>query len=238
MSGFDLRALEPVFLGIERAGLDLILVGGHAVSFYATKYRERCPELQPYLPLLSKDGDWIGTINDGLRLAATLQLKWKANPRKGGMQGLSLGRIEMPTPAGAKIEILGQILGADAKEIRESAVTESARGFTIRIINPFLLYQTKGLNLVSIPQRKSEGSRQDAKQFTVMGIVLSEVLKEFATTVGDERALIKSSGRLLEFSLTTDGAALVKAGAMESVHVASFRSHGNAHGRERAKRCQ
>ena len=167
------------------------------------------------LPLLSKDGDWIGTINDGLRLAATLQLKWKANPRKGGMQGLSLGRIEMPTPAGAKIEILGQILGADAKEIRESAVTESARGFTIRIINPFLLYQTKGLNLVSIPQRKSEGSRQDAKQFTVMGIILSEVLKEFATTVGDERALIKSSGRLLEFSLTTDGAALVKAGAMD-----------------------
>ena len=48
-----------------------------------------------------------------------------------------------------------------------------------------------------------------------MGIVISEVLKEFATTAGDERALIKSSGRLLEFSLTTDGAALVKAGAMD-----------------------
>ena len=129
--------------------------------------------------------------------------------------GLSLGRINLEEPRGGKIEILGQILGADAKQIRESAVTESARGFTIRVINPFLLYQTKGLNLASIQQRKPEGSRQDAKQFTVMGIVISEVLKEFATTAGDERALIKSSGRLLEFSLTTDGAALVKAGAMD-----------------------
>jgi hypothetical protein len=48
-----------------------------------------------------------------------------------------------------------------------------------------------------------------------MGIVVSEILKEFATTVGDERALIKSSGRMLDFCLTGDGAALVKAGAMD-----------------------
>jgi hypothetical protein len=85
VSGFDLSALQPVFLAIERAGLDVILVGGHAVSFYATKYRQRCPELQAYLPLLSKDGDWIGSINDGLRLAAILQLEW--NPNRRGIQG-------------------------------------------------------------------------------------------------------------------------------------------------------
>jgi hypothetical protein len=69
VSAFDLRALEVVFLAIEQAGLDVILVGGHAVSFYAAKYREHCPELLLYLPLLSKDGDWIGTVDDGMRLA-------------------------------------------------------------------------------------------------------------------------------------------------------------------------
>ena len=37
------------------------------------------------------------------------------------MQGLSLGRIDLDEPRGGKIEILGQILGADAKEIRETA---------------------------------------------------------------------------------------------------------------------
>jgi hypothetical protein len=51
------------------------------------------------------------------------------------MQGLSLGRIDLDEPRGGKIEILGQILGADAKEIRETAIVESALGFTIRIIS-------------------------------------------------------------------------------------------------------
>jgi hypothetical protein len=130
VSGFDLSALDPVFLAIERANLDLILVGGHAVSFYAVKYRDRCPELLRYFPLLSKDADWIGTVEDGMRLASVLRLAWNRNPRKGGMQGLSLGRINLEVPPGATIEILGKILGADAKEIRETAVTESAGGFT------------------------------------------------------------------------------------------------------------
>ncbi|MFY9987405.1 MAG: hypothetical protein WAK31_21790 [Chthoniobacterales bacterium] len=222
MSGFDLSALEPVFLAVERTDLDLILVGGHAVSFYAAKYRDRCPELAQYFPLRSKDADWIGTIDDGMRLASALHLIWRGNPRKGGMQGLSLGRIDLDEPRGGKIEILGQILGAGAKEIRETAVTESALGFTIRIINPFLLYETKGLNLATIPQREGEGGRQDAKQFAVMGIITSDLLKQFAMTPGDERALIKTCGRLLDFSLSQNGAALVKAGAMDPFKLLPF----------------
>jgi hypothetical protein len=47
----------------------------------------------------------------------------------------------------------------------------------------------------------------------LVGIIISELLTEFATTLGDERILIKSSGRLLDFCLTENGAALVKAGA-------------------------
>jgi hypothetical protein len=88
------------------------------------------------------------------------------------MQGLSLGRIDLDEARSGKIEILGQILGADAKEIRETAIVESALGFTIRIINPFLLYETKGLNLATIPQREWEGGRKDAKQFAVMELLL------------------------------------------------------------------
>jgi hypothetical protein len=131
------------------------------------------------------------------------------------MQGLSLGRIDLQVPPGGKIEILGKILGADAQEVRDSAVTESAGDFAIRVINPFLLYLTKGINLATIQQREREGARQDAKQFTVIGIIVAQLLREFATTSGEERALVKSLGRLLELALTKEGATLVKAGAMD-----------------------
>jgi hypothetical protein len=48
-----------------------------------------------------------------------------------------------------------------------------------------------------------------------MGIIISELLREFATTAGDERALVKGAGRLLELALTREGVALVKSGAMD-----------------------
>jgi hypothetical protein len=219
VSGFELSALDPVFRAIKLADLDVVLVGGHAVSFYAVKYADRCPELLRYFPLLSKDADLIGTVNDGLRLAAALRLEWQRNPRKGGMQGLSLGQINLPEPPGAKLEILGKILGADAKTIRESALNESRGDIKIRVIHPLLLYQTKGINLAGIAQKGEVSQRQDAKQFTVMGKVVAELFREFTTTPGDERALVKSAGRLLEFALTKEGAALVKAGAMDPMQL-------------------
>jgi hypothetical protein len=215
VSGFELSALEPVFRAIKLADLDVVLLGGHAVSFYAVKYSDRCPELLRYYPLLSKDADLLGTVDDRLRLASALRLEWRRNPRKGGMQGLSLGQINLPEPPGAKLEILGKILGADAESIRESALNESSGDIRIRVIHPLLLYQTKGINLAGIDQQRGKSQRQDAKQFVIMGIVVAELLKEFATTSGDERALVKSAGRLLEFALTEDGAALVKTGAMD-----------------------
>jgi hypothetical protein len=107
------------------------------------------------------------------------------------------------------------VLGADADSIRESALNESRGDIRLRVIHPLLLYQTKGINLAGIDQQREESQRQDAKQFTVMGIVVAALLREFATTSGDERALVKSAGRLLEFALTKEGAALVKAGAMD-----------------------
>jgi hypothetical protein len=48
-----------------------------------------------------------------------------------------------------------------------------------------------------------------------MGVIVSELLKEFAMTPGDERALIKTCGRLLDFALSQNGAALVKGGVMD-----------------------
>jgi hypothetical protein len=91
------------------------------------------------------------------------------------------------------------------------------------VIHPLLLYQTKGINLAGIDQQREESQRQDAKQFTIMGIVVAELLREFATTSGDERALVKSAGRLLEFALTKEGAALVRAGAMDPMKLLPLR---------------
>jgi hypothetical protein len=75
------------------------------------------------------------------------------------MQGLSLGQINLLEPPGAKLEILGTILGADAKTIRDSALNESRGDIRIQVIHPLLLFQTKGINLVEIAQKRGESGR-------------------------------------------------------------------------------
>ena len=85
---FELSDYVDVLAAVGDADLDLIMVGGNAVSFYAEKYRLTCPELNPLLPVLSKDTDWLGSVEAGMQLASRLQVNWKQNPRKGGMLGL------------------------------------------------------------------------------------------------------------------------------------------------------
>jgi hypothetical protein len=55
VSGFELSALEPVFRAIKLADLDLVLVGGHAVSFYAVRLvtEKRWWLVQSYLKVVT-----------------------------------------------------------------------------------------------------------------------------------------------------------------------------------------
>jgi hypothetical protein len=47
---FELSDYVDVLAAVGEADLDLIMVGGNAVSFYAEKYRLTCSELNPLLP--------------------------------------------------------------------------------------------------------------------------------------------------------------------------------------------
>ena len=82
MKLFELSDYVDVLAAVGEADLDLIMVGGNAVSFYAEKYRLTCSELNSLLPVLSKDTDWLGSVEAGMKLANRLQANWKQNPRK------------------------------------------------------------------------------------------------------------------------------------------------------------
>ena len=152
MRSFKLEDYSELLAAIESPGLDLILVGGHAVSVYGYDYHRSCPALDAYLPFLSKDADLIGTVASGMQLASRLNAQWKKESTKGGLRGLSIGHIELPNVPGAKVEILGQILGVKTEDIRNTAVVKSFRGYQFKVINPLLLYEAKATNVVQIDQ--------------------------------------------------------------------------------------
>ena len=233
MKLFELSDYKALIAAVKAADLDLVLVGGQAVNYYSAYYLPVCEELRALTPFVSKDADLLGTVDDGLRLAQAMNAQWKQNPRKGGMQGLSLGNLVLSDQPEAKVEILGRILGSDAASVRASAYTVEAPGGQIKVINPFLLYIVKGINLVRLSQAEAGRERQDGRQFIAMGIVVATILRQFVHEQSGEahRALVKACGRLVEFWLTPDGAALVRAGAAQptvTLPLAALREHPSA----------
>ena len=73
MKLFELSDYVDVLAAVGEADLDLIMVGGNAVSFYAEKYRLTCSELSSLLPVLSKDTDWLGSVEASLPRAVARQ---------------------------------------------------------------------------------------------------------------------------------------------------------------------
>ena len=231
MKPFSLTEYLPLLAQARGAGLEVVLVGGQAVSLYAAHFVPDCPAIAAFAPFVSKDADLLGTVDDGLSLARRLNVPWQQSSSKGGMRGLCLGHLSLPHPADAKVEILGYVLGADAPTIRATAYqVEVPGGEPVRVINPFLLYRVKGINVVRLAQREPGRERQDTRQFAVMGLVVNTVLQRFCRDRSPEsiRPLVKTCGQLLDFWLSSDGAALVAGGAADPAKVlplAALREH-------------
>ena len=199
-----------------------MLVGGQAVSLYAAHFVSECLAIAAFAPFVPKDAELLCTVDDGLSLAQRLNVPWEQSSSKGGMRGLCLGHLSLPHPPDAKVEILGHVLGADAPTIRATAYQVGVPGGEpVRVINPFLLYRVKGINVVRLAQREPGRERQDARQFAVMGLVVSTVLQRFCQARSPEsiRPLVKTCGQLLDFWLSSDGAALVAGGAADPATV-------------------
>ncbi|PSB43221.1 hypothetical protein C7B80_24880 [Cyanosarcina cf. burmensis CCALA 770] len=47
--------LRSIFLDLQSASLDAVVVGGQAVNLWATKYCDRSPQLKELLPFASED---------------------------------------------------------------------------------------------------------------------------------------------------------------------------------------
>ena len=227
MRSFELEDYSPLLSAIESSELDLILVGGHAVSVYAHRYRRNCPALDVYLPFRSKDADLIGTVASGMQLASRLNSQWKKECY-GSLRFLHLVLV----PKSPLWLLAHQATRYDQwKDLSCRAVVESFRGHQFKVINPFLLYEAKGTNVVRIDQFTESGPRRDRSQLAIMGIVVHEVLNELASIQGADRALVKASGRLLKFWLSPDGAALVRcnlADPKECLPLQQFEQHRSA----------
>ena len=205
---YELADYDSVIEAAGHPDIRAVLVGGQAVYFWAMRYRQRCSELDQYMPYTSQDADYLADESSARKLAETLHCKFVRTPQKGGMLGLSLGHI--PMNAGMDVEILGRVNGVMEAKIHRAALHLEWRGKTVHVIHPVQLYIAKGHNLIDLDQI----DRQDGKHFAIMRLVLREFLAEIAANTEDTApmALLKSCESVMDFYLSDTGLKLIVRG--------------------------
>jgi hypothetical protein len=170
-------------------GKPFIVVGGHAVNFWAKLYLPREARLREHLPFASKDLDIIGSEASAKRVAQVLG--WKYSPPVVG-GGPVQGVITSPEPdKPLTVEFLWEIKGVPRQSIedfvRENVFQpEGGHGtVAVRVLDPVLLLHGKIRNAVDIEQAQPDKPRQDVKHVAMLGLCVPLFLEDVRVQLGD-----------------------------------------------------
>jgi hypothetical protein len=159
------------------ANSETVLVGGHAINFWATAYQDRIPELESYLPFSSEDLDFIGGKIEATEFQEAL----------GGK--LTFPAAFSPTPNTAilmsksgeenlRIDFLATVYGLDTEQIASTALPFNSTklpGISIKVLNPILCLAGKLKAYTGLPQY----GRQDKKHLEIAILVARQFIQEF-----------------------------------------------------------
>lgn len=136
-----------------------VLIGGQAVAFWIRYF-----SIQPKLPGLTVDIDYLGTKTDAKRVSDRLQIRhtFKVATFDDNTPSSALLSIEMEGyPEPVLIDYMASIIGVDSNAIQRSAVTVEFQGQPLRVLHPLQLLQAKIWNLYRLDgKRTPEGIEQ------------------------------------------------------------------------------
>jgi hypothetical protein len=197
------ETLREIFLALQSAGLEAVVVGGQAINLWAYQYYERLPELQAFLPFASEDLDFYGGKVEAIICSETLQGKVVLNkdfdpsPNAGVVIVNRFSR-------NLRIDFLASVYGLNDAEINETAITfigqENLAGVQLKVLHPVLCLEGKLRSLRRLPQQ----GRQDLKHVQMSLIFLREFLKDLIIN-NDPRLGLNLVERVLDSALREDG---------------------------------
>ena len=137
---------------LELAGIEMILVGGQALAFWAAYYSVPAPPTA-----VTKDVDFVGTRADVDRLARGLGAK--ATFRRQRDLTLLAGQVEKDLPGGdyVNIDVLSRVYGNVSTEslAKRALVAESPAG-SFRIMHPLDVLQGRLENVYGLVEKQDE----------------------------------------------------------------------------------
>jgi hypothetical protein len=137
---------------LELAGIEMILIGGQALAFWAAYYDVAAPPIA-----VTKDVDFLGTRADVERLARGLGAK--ATYRRQRDLTMLEGQVEKELPGGnyVNIDVLSRVYGDVSAEsvTKHSIIAENPAG-KFRVMHPVDVLQGRLDNVYGLPEKQDE----------------------------------------------------------------------------------
>lgn len=155
-----------------------VLIGGQAVAFWSRYFN-----IEPRLPTLTGDVDYLGTKAAAKRASGQLKLP----------HDLKIATLDDATPNTAVLSVdvegysepvlidyLASIIGIETKDIEKTAILAEFNGQPLRVLHPLLLLQAKIWNLYRLEEKRTEEGIEQAR-------LAIEIAAAFIREAGMER---------------------------------------------------
>jgi hypothetical protein len=160
----------PILASVEQP----LVVGGQAVNIWAELYAPAIPALTELAPFTSKDADIYGTraLAETLARRAGWNIK-TVSERNSVAIAILTKNTDGPDPL--VIEVLSEINGLTADDLKKDEIVTLAAGRTYRIPAPTVLLKAKLYNLASLV---AFDRPQDLRQTRMLMLIVPQYLNE------------------------------------------------------------
>ncbi len=136
-----------------------VLIGGQAVAFWIRYFN-----IEPRLPGLTGDVDYLGTKAEAKRASGRLKLRHdlKIATLDDATPNTAVLSVDMEGyPEPVLIDYLASIIGVESRDIEKTAILAEFEGQPLRVLHPLLLLQAKIWNLYRLEEKRTaEGIEQ------------------------------------------------------------------------------
>jgi hypothetical protein len=175
------KNLCEILRQLHSAQLDVVLVGGQAVNFWAELYYPKIPDLNQYLPFASEDLDFYGGRLEALSCHKILGGEVFLNKDFDPSPNTGVVLVDFLQQK-LRIDFLGTIYGVSEAEIYDTAIPFLGKGelegIDFKILHPILCLEGK----LHCLRHLSQVGRQDLKHVKMSLLCLQEYLKELANS--------------------------------------------------------
>lgn len=189
-----LKPEDAARLIAETRSHNTVLIGGQAVAFWIRQFG-----IQPRLPALTVDIDYLGTKKDAKAVSDRLKIRhaFKAATFDDHTPGSALLSVDMEGYAEPiLIDYMATIVGVESSAIRKSAVTVEFQGEPLRVLHPLHLMQAKIWNLYRLDGKRTPEGIEQAR-------LAIEIVAAFMQQAGmNQRDLLDTIEAIARFAAT------------------------------------